>query len=97
MEPVADVHGEQAVRKPKGGHKQIVLILIASGDEGVDTARVGIQKLVSVPLVLYLEVFDYLVGLVADKDVDADELAEAPDGIIDCLGLVADLDVVILE
>ena len=91
------MHGEQAVRKPKRGHKQIVLILIASGDERVDTARVGIQKLVSAPLVLHLKVFDYLVGLVADKNVDADELAEAPDGIIDCLGLVADLDVVILE
>ncbi len=74
-----------------------MLALVARGDDGVDCAGVGVQELVGIALVLDLELLDAVVSLVADVDVEHDEMVEAVNWLIDWLGLVSDLKLVVLE
>ena len=94
---IADISDHKGKRNLEGNDHQIMFILKACGNEGVNTSRTCIEKLIFVSLVLDLKILNNIICFVSYEQVELDEVLEVVNIFINCLRLITDLNMLVLK
>lgn len=97
IDTITDVHDHEAEGYFNGANHQIMFVLITSRYERINKFRISIQQLVSICFVLNLEIFDNLISLIANEQVQTNKLSKPTNIFIKSWRFISYLNMFILK